>query len=73
MYRNAATEMYPDWNVQTEMFRDRNGPDRNGLTETPGPNRPDRIGQTEKSRTPVFHHIFFSSLFGFGPYLSMLL
>jgi len=38
-------------NVVTEMSRDWNGPDRNGLTETARPNRPDRIRQIEKSRT----------------------
>jgi len=40
-------------NVVTEMSQDRNGPDRNGLTETARPNPPDRIGQTEKLRTRV--------------------
>jgi len=51
MYKNVATEISPDRDGQTEMSRDHNGPDRNGLTEMARPNRPDRIGQTEKSRT----------------------
>jgi len=44
MCRNVTTEMSPDRNSQSEISRDRNGPDRNGLTERPDPSRPDRIG-----------------------------
>jgi len=51
--------MSPDRNGQTKMSQDRNGPDRIGSdqiaqTESARPNRPDRIGQAEKSRTPHF-------------------
>jgi len=54
MCRNVVTEMSPVRNGQTEMSRDRNCPDRIGQTETAQtetarPNRPDLIGQTERS------------------------
>ena len=42
-------------NVAIEMSRDPNDPDWNGLTDTARPNQPDRMGQTEKSCTPLMH------------------
>jgi len=51
MDRNVATKISPNRNGQTEMSRDWNRPDRNALRETARPYRPDRIGQTEKTRT----------------------
>jgi len=54
MYRNVVTEMSPHRIGQTKMRRDRNGADRNGLTESARPKRPARIDQTETSRNPRF-------------------
>ena len=55
MYKNVVTEMSSHRNGQTKMSRDRNGPDRNGQTESARPKRlrpkrPDRNSQTESVR-----------------------